>query len=381
MSLTDLQIKKLKAPEKGQKTYFDKSLRGFGVRVSQGGTKTFIVLQGKDRKRRTIGRYPDMSLSEARIIAKRTQADMALDEINPGPTLPKIDFQDAREKFLADCEGRTKPRTVEEYRRLLLRHFSIEKPLSAISRTDIVEVVDGLKATPSEQQHAFVAIRTMMNWCRKRGFIFDSPVPPLSFKSQARSRILSDDELRAVWHRAEEFGYPYGSIIQLLILTGQRRGEIAALRYSWIENDEITFPAGFTKNKRDHVIPLGPMALTLIEGLPESVDMLFPSRLNDDTPFNGWSKAKRAFDEPLGLAPYTLHDLRRTYSSTMAKIGTPIHVTEKLLNHVSGTISGVAAVYNRHLYREEMRKANEVFETYIGELTVPWEVQLYKTRN
>ncbi len=368
MSLTDLQIKKLQAPEKGQKTYFDKSLRGFGVRVSQGGTKTFIVLQGKDRKRRTIGRYPEMSLSEARIIAKRTQADMALDGMNPGPKLPKIDFLDAREKFLADCEGRTKPKTHMEYRRLLRRHFSFEKPLSAVSRTDIVEIVDWLKATPAEQQHAFVAIRTMMNWCRKRGLIFDTPVPPLSFKSQARSRILTDDELRVVWRRAEEFGYPFGRIMQLLILTGQRRGEIAALRYSWIDNNEITFPVGFTKNKREHVIPLGPMAMSLIEALPESVDLLFPSRFSDETPFNGWSKAKRAFDKPLGIAPYTLHDLRRTYSSAMAKLGTPIHVTEKLLNHVSGTISGVAAVYNRHSYQGEMRAAALEYEQYLTAL-------------
>jgi integrase len=369
MSLTDLQIKRMKAPDKGQQTYFDDAVRGFGVRVSQGGSKTFVVLLGKARKRRTIGRYPDISLSEARAMAKRAQADFLLDGEVIAETKPTISFSNARDRFLADCDVRTKPRTAAEYRRLLYSHFSFDKSVDTISRTSITDAIEAIRNTPSEQKHAFVAIRTMMNWCRKRGIIEASPVPALSFTSEPRSRVLSDDELRAVWRRAEGYGYPYGRIIQLLVLTGQRRGEIAGLRCSWIEGDVIVFPPGFTKNKREHVVPLGAHAMQIVAGLPESSDLLFPARGAEDRPFNGWSKSKLAFDNGIEVPDYTLHDLRRTFSSTMARLATPIHVTEKLLNHVSGTISGVAAIYNRHSYLGEMRQAIAAYDDHLASLT------------
>lgn len=368
MSLTDLQIKRLLAPEKGQKTYYDPGLPGFGVRVSQGGAKTFVVVYGKDRHRRSLGRYPDLSLSEARILAKRAQADIALDELKPTQDLPVISFELAREKFLADTEARTKPRTIDEYRRLLNRHFHFDCNLHELTRDQIATPIELLKATPSEQKHAFVAIRTMMNWCVKRGFLHASPVPPLKFKSKPCERILNDMELANVWHRAEAYGWPFGRIVQLLILTGQRRGEIVNLRSSWIENRTIRYPTEFVKNQRPHSIPLGDWAMEIIEDLPEGTDLLFPSRLDDEKPYNGFSKSKVAFDRELNIAPYTLHDLRRTFSSNMAKLGTSIHVTEKMLNHVSGTISGVAAVYNRHAYIEEMKQAYAAYEAHVRDI-------------
>lgn len=367
MSLTDAQIKRLKVPEKGQKTYFDDALSGFGVRVSQGGTKTFIALCGPKRKRHSIGRYPNMSLAEARARAKKIQAEFALEspiEI----ARPMLSFDDARRMFLADSEKRNRPRTFDEYNRLLHRHFSFKGNLDAIDRHQLVQALDKLKATPSEQKHAFVAIRTMMNWCCKRGHIDASPVPPLTFKTVPRDRVLTSDELRAVWLRADGYGYPFGSIVKLLILTGQRRSEVTNLRRSWLEDDAITFPAEIIKNAREHTIPMGDMTKALITDLPERTDLLFPSRLNDETPFNGFSRAKRTFDRELDIEPYTLHDLRRTFSSIMAKLGTPIHVTEKILNHASGTISGVAAVYNRHSYQSEMREAFSAYESYLCDL-------------
>lgn len=368
MSLTDLQIKRLKAPDKGQKTYYDSALPGFGVRVSQGGTKTFVVLYGKDRRRRSLGRYPDLSLSEARLLAKQAQVDITLDEQHPKQQLPKVSFDAARAKFLSDCEGRTKPRTVDEYRRLLHRHFDFKQDIADLSRHDIASVIEGIKMKPSEQHHAFVAVRTMMNWCVKRGLLDLSPVPPMTFRSRPRERVLSDRELALVWNRAEGFGYPYGSIVQLLVLTGQRKGEVVGLRRSWIADDRIVYPSESVKNQRSHTIPLGKSTLNLLGSLPGKTDLLFPSRFEDEKPFNGFSKCKAAFDQDLDLEPYTLHDLRRTFSSNMAKLGTPIHVTERILNHVSGTISGVAAVYNRHAYLDEMQQAFAVYEEYVSSI-------------
>lgn len=367
MKLTDLHVKQLQAPATGQKTHFDEALRGFGVRVSQGGTKSFVVMYGPTRKLRTIGRYPALSLADARKEAKRVQAEV-LDQSDQVVHLERVSFADARQRFLADSKVRNKERTYTDYRRLLNRHFAFTKDVSDLNRRDVMSVIEALAKTPSEQQHAFVGIRVMMNWCVKRGLIDTSPVPPLSFATPARSHILSDADLAAVWGRAGVIGYPYGSITQLLILTGQRRGEIASLRRSWIEDDLAVFPAGFTKNKREHRLPLSPMAQKVLGGLPETSDLYFPARGVADRAFNGWGKSKQRFDKALEVAPYTLHDLRRTFSSNMARLGAPIHVTEKLLNHISGTVSGVAAVYNRYSYLDEMRLAVSQHDDHLAKL-------------
>lgn len=229
-----------------------------------------------------------------------------------------------------------------------------------------MKVVEKLRPTPIEAKAAYVAIRTLMNWAVKHGLLDVSPIPRMTFPTKTRSRVLSDNELTLVWHRAEEIGYPYGRIVQLLILTGQRRGEIAGLRRSWINDGVLTFPPGFTKNSREHSIPLGALSQQIVDNLPGDTGLLFPSRFEDDAPWNGWAKAKRYFDEPLQIAPWTLHDLRRTYASKLAELGTPIHVTEKLLNHVSGTVSGIAAVYNRYSYFEEMQNAIVRLEEHIA---------------
>lgn len=368
MRLTDILIKSLKVPASGQKTHFDDALPGFGVRVSQGGSKSFVVMFGPERRLKTIGRYPELSLADARREAKRVQVE-ALTAVAPLPRHEPVPFDTARARFLADSKLRHKERTYTDYDRLLRRHFSYDKDIDALSRADIVTSIEKLAATPSEQHHAFVAIRAMMNWCVKRAILDHSQVPGLTFRSTTRSNVLSDTDLKAVYHRAIATGYPYGSIVQLLILTGQRRGEIAALRRSWIEDELIVFPAGFTKNKREHRCPLSPLAQALIKSLPDIGDMLFPARGVPDHPFNGWGKSKERFDKPLEVAAYTLHDLRRTFSSNLARLGTPIHVTEKLLNHVSGTVSGVAAIYNRYSYLDEMRAALALHDEHLAKLT------------
>ena len=371
MGLTDLFIKRQKPPESGQKTYFDTDPKGFGIRISQGGTKTFVYKYGKARKLKTIGRYPDWSLTDARREAKRIQGEV-LSLPSATSKLPECTFAEARERFLKDSQARTKPKTHEEYTRLLHKHFAFKKLLVDINRQDIMSAVSELRSKPSVEQHAFVAVRTLMNWCVRHGLLHTSPVPRLRFQTTSRSRVLSDDELQLVWRRAEEVGYPYGTIVQLLMLTGQRRGEIGALRASWVDQEGVNFPSLITKNGREHRIPLGPLTKEIINSVEGEGDLLFPARGKTDTAFSGWSKAKRQFDAPLGLAPWTIHDLRRTYATKLAELGTPIHVTEKLLNHVSGTLSGVAGIYNRHAYWEEMVKAAVRIETTLVTSVADW---------
>jgi integrase len=254
MRLTDLTIQRLKAEKAGQKTYFDDSLKGFGVRVSVGGSKSFIVMYGKRRKLKTLGRYPDLTLANARAKAKQFIGDLV------GRTdvdLSSVSFEDARERFLDECRMRSKPSTVEGYTRLLNKHFPFDKPLLAVTRHDCMSVIEELKDTPGTAIHAYLVIRTLMNWAVGRGLIEVSPIPRWKFKTVSRSRVLTSDELKLVWNRAKEIGFPYGTLVQLLILTGQRRGEIAGLRRSWISDGVVTFPAGFCKNKRENVVPLG----------------------------------------------------------------------------------------------------------------------------
>ncbi len=364
--LTDLAVRKLPLSEHGQVTYWDELTPNFGVRCSS-RSKSYIVLLGKKRRRTTLGRYPDLSLADARKQAKQLLATSALE----GDTLfasqsASVSFGEAKARFLEDNQRRNKPRTFNDYKRLLDRHFNFSGDVQSVERKQVMKVISGLSATPSEQSHAFVAIRTMMNWCVRHGLIEHSVVPPMKQKTVERTRVLTDEELRRVYQRARETPFPFGPIVQLLLLTGQRRMEVGQMRRSWITDNSVTFPEGFAKNKREHRFPLSPMAQAVVDALPETGELLFPAATNFEKPFTTFAWHKARFDEALDdLAPYTLHDLRRTFATIHAKLGTPIHVTEKLLNHVSGTISGVAAVYNRHSYFEEMQAAMVEYDGYI----------------
>ena len=159
-------------------------------------------------------------------------------------------------------------------------------------------------------------------------------------------------------------------MVELLIYTGQRRNEIASLRAEWIdfEKHTITLPASVTKNKRQHTFPFGRMAEAVL-ARGKKKGLLFPARGKEDTVINGWSKLKPAFDRQCPLASWTLHDLRRTCATNLAALGTPVHVTEKLLNHVSGSMGGIVAVYQRHAYLEEIRGAVAAWEKHLTSLT------------
>jgi integrase len=355
-------VESVKPPTKGQRLLYDDLVRGFALRVSKGGAKTFVVQYGKRRLLKTLGRADILTLADARAQAKAFIGEVAAEKHGQGPSLA---FPEALERYLADAKPRTRASTYTEYERLLRKHFTFTKRLAQITRQDIMEVIGSLRDTPSIQSHAFVAMKVFVNWCVTRGYLEVSPMPKMTFANPSRSRVLTDEELKVVWRRATEVGYPYGTVVQLLILTGQRRGEIAALRRSWIEDGWITIVASATKNGREHRIPLGSLAAAIIDSIPGNTDLLFPARGKPETAMSNWGHLKAEFDKPLNLPPWTLHDLRRTFASKLAALGTPIHVTERILNHVSGTISGVAAVYNRYDYNEEAWETIAKFSHYI----------------
>jgi integrase len=342
MNLTDLAIRALK-PSDSQMTVWDSSLAGFGVRVGK-RRKTYIAMRGETRERVTIGHYPDLSLQDARRKAKLILGSPAL----PPPS--QLTFESALTTFLDTHCIHLRRRTRAEMERLLRRHFAFEKALAKITRRDVQGILDRLTATPSEAIHAFKAIRTFFLWSHRRGDIDVNPIAGMSMpaKERTRDRVLTPQELKAIWHAAAD--HPFGTIIRLLILTGQRRSEI---QHASLDGEIATIAAKYVKNGRAHSFPVGDMAKSLLAANLE---------------FNGWSKAKARLDRIIAISHWTLHDLRRTYATIHASIGTPPHIIERLLNHVSGTISGVAAIYNRFQYANEMHAAVITYEAHIAKL-------------
>ncbi len=370
ITLTDITVKTLPLPHRGQTTYWDENMSGFGVRVSQGGSKSFVIVHGINRQRETIGRYPTVSLKQARGQAKKLLAEITLG-VEHKRTIP---FKEARDLFLEACEAKNKKNTVDYYRKRLDTHFRFgRKRLEDITRLDIQNRIRKIKTSASEQNHAFVVLRTFLNWAVREQYLGASQIASMKppGKRNVREHVLSECELITVYKSSLEYNYPYGQIISLLVLTGQRRNEIASLQWDWIDKKArtITLPSTVTKNKHTHVMPYSDLISLILNTVPNTGQYLFPSRSEKGTVFNGWGNSKARFDMQFSdVEPYTLHDLRRTFATTHAKIGTPIHVTEKLLNHVSGTISGVAAVYNRHSYMDEMRAAISEYDDYLGKL-------------
>ncbi len=375
MRLTDLSIKSLPIPERGQKTYTDDVVPGFGVRVSQGGTRTFVLMHGQHRQLTTIGRVGIISLADARGTAKKILAEKTLGKHH----LPTIGYSTAVQTFLTHCRSKNKPRTVKDYERLLGR-FKFGK-LGDITRATVSERLDRFAEAPSEQKHALVALKVFFSWCVRQGYLEHSPCEALRSPrtSASRERTLTTQEAVSVLCRSREAAFPYGTITALALLTGQRRGEIAALRWDWIDQQHqtITLPASITKNRREHTFPYGNLTRDILNALPRLGPYLFPAsrthvRNKPTTVFNAWGKSKQAFDAGLkNVGPYQFHDLRRTTATihSSPQVGTLPHITERILNHVStGQVSGVAAIYNRHRYIEEMRQAVDAYETFLQSL-------------
>jgi len=230
MRLTDIRLKALTPPEKGAKIYYCDSLQGFGVRVSQGGTKAFILATGKNRDRVTIGKYPIVGLAEAREVAKNLLAERQLGRHQS----PKIALGAAIDLFTEQHVTNLAARTQQELTRLFTRYLPKlrTKKLADITTHDITAITD--KAAPSEGEQFPFACKTFFRWCVRRRLIPHSPLEGLELPSKwkPRERVLTDDELRAVWQASDDCGQ-FGTIVKLLILTGQRRSEIGSLQANW----------------------------------------------------------------------------------------------------------------------------------------------------
>jgi integrase len=242
------------------------------------------------------------------------------------------------------------------------------RPIGGITRRDVIELVDRVadRGAPIHANRVLAALRVLFNWALARGVIEVNPAAGVKAPGieRVRERVLNETELRAVWRGADATPYPFGPFFKLLILTAQRRSEVAAMQ--WREIDEAralwTLPAARSKNKRGHEVPLASAAIDILRSIPrlDGSDLVFTT--NGQTPISGFSKAKLRLDNASGVGltdrdEWRIHDIRRSVTTFMAEMAIPPHVVDKMLNHVSGAIRGVAAVYNVHGYTDERRRA------------------------
>ncbi len=380
--LTAASVERLRPPAKGRIEYWDNLLPGFGLRVSETGAKTWVLMYrvGRRQRRLTLGKYPALGLTKAREKARK-----ALDQLDHGtdPAAHRRGLQGGADTFegaadlFLDRYARRHQRNPERTEYLLLKYVTPKwtgRKLESIGRGDVALLVDGIAehGAPVMANRVLAVIKKLFSWAVARDLLDLSPAAGVQApgKETARDRVLTYTELKAVWQACGGLGHPFGPLLRLLILTGQRRGEVAHMAWPDIEDGTWTLPREITKSDRLHVVPLSGLAVETIEAVPkiEGCDLLFPSRRGTDRPLSGFSRAKRQLDTLSGVEDWRLHDLRRTVASGLARLQTPPHVIEAVLNHRSGTISGVAAVYNRYSYLDEKRHALDAWAQHVAGL-------------
>lgn len=387
--LTDLSIKKQPLPEK-RRELADGKITGLYLVLQPSGAKSWALryrAAGRPAKL-TLGPYPTLDLATA-----RRRAQEALGEIASGknPAADKKVVREAQraanstadrveavansfiERYVKRNVGASWARETERLLRVEVIPQIGSKRIGEVSRADIHKLLDEMvdRGSPINANRLLAVLRRMFNWCIERGLVERSPCDKLKAPSpeQARDRVLSNSELRVAWQAFERIGWPFGRIAQLLLLTGARRDEIAGARWSEIDLEGKTWTIAKERSKNGvaHEIPLSDAAIQIIKSLPriggKGDGFVFTTTTR--APVSGWSRAKAHVDKAIlavtqddgAPAHWTFHDLRRSAASGMAGIGIAPHVVEAVLNHKSGTIKGVAAVYNRYTYATEKRQA------------------------
>jgi integrase len=381
--LTKSAIDALATP-KSDIVYWDASCPGFGLKVTPKGRKVFVVLYrtagaGSRLRKYTIGPYGRVTLHQARVAAQKVFAaklegrDPAAEKREAKRRVVADRVEDLLETFIA--QRLSQNRSGGEIARLLRREMGgawIGRSIHEISKRDVVELISAIeqRGAPVAANKALKSIKTFLRWCVGRAVLDQSPAEnvPLPSKEIARDRVLDDDELAQIILATREMGGPYGGIVELLALTGQRREEVAGLQ--WAELDLArriwTLPKSRTKNAKIHVVHLSEQSMAVLTRADRRGPYVFS--LLGTKPFQEFSRAKRRLDQLSGMTGWRLHDLRRTCVSGMARLGVAPHVADKILNHQAGTISGVAAVYQRHDFFSERREALEWWGIHVSRI-------------
>ena len=402
-NLTAASVEKLKPPRFGQVEYYDRRMPGFGLRLSHRGSKSWFLMTRIEGRlvRLTLGKYPAISLGEAREHA-RTAGRVVSEGKDPRliRAEAKRKYHEERQNTFDACaadflqkyaQRRLRPSTQREYRRILTggdtRHWR-DKPIAQLTKRDVLDVLEAIdrRGSPGAAKRALVYLRKFFNWCAERDILTVVPtdrIRPLHPEVK-RDRVLSEEELSYVLRAVAADESIFGPLIRVLLLTGQRRAEVAGMRWSEVRNLDASdalweIPGERTKNKQSHLVPISPPVRKTIRGMPKVGDLVFTT--TGETPVSGFGRAKERVDSRIcamretdGLAnmsAWTLHDLRRTMVTVMNEhLGVAPHVVEAVVNHMSGLAkAGVAGVYNRALYLEDRRLALQGWAKYVDRLT------------
>lgn len=377
--LTDAKLLGLKAPQTGQVEVSDSDVPGLRIRLGKSGAKTFILRKRAAGKVKniTLGRYgPRFGLAEARRKARGLISDL---EAGKAPPTPRSRSQTTSgtiramlPQYLASKAHLRSAKEVERTLKVYVLPTLGDRFADSVTRGEVTELIDSMAAnTPVQARGVHAQLSAFYTWALPRlDKLTSNPCRDAGRPSKPapRDRVLTDDELRALWLAADQAEHPWGSATKLLMLTGARRGEVFGADRSEfdLKAKEWVVPAARAKNGNPHIIPLSDAAWEILKKIPqvEGSTKLFPARGNADNGPSGITKAhlrlRTAMDKALEREEaerWTLHDIRRTVATGLQRLGVRFEVTEAVLNHVSGARGGIAGVYQRHDWKEEKRTA------------------------
>lgn len=382
---------------------WDTEVRGFGLRVRPSGRKSYVIEyrpgdggRHAPKRRYTIGRHGSPWVPDT----ARKKAIEILAEVIKGKD-PAADRREARRPdqdtvthfvdLFIERYAKKKQRSWRETERTLQREFLPrlgKKSLKDVTRRNIAQMIDQIiDRAPVAAHRTFAYVRRFFNWCIEQGYLDVNPCSGLKAPKGGgeRERVLSDTEISAVWRATESLSTQWEAVFKLLVLTAQRKNEVIGMEWSEIDQAEGLWkiPGRRTKNGRAHEVPLTPMMLDILARVPRVKGSKFVFTTSGERPLSGQSRVKRNLDaaaervlaqtssdtatiEP--ITHWTIHDLRRTATTGMARLGIAPHVADALLNHKSGVVRGVAAVYNRYAYLDESRRALLAWEEHLKAL-------------
>jgi integrase len=387
--LTPAFIEKATVAGRPRIVFWDQAMPGFGLMVTRNGHKSYVVQYRAGRRSKRMHLKAGLTLSDARREAKAILGAVAKggDPLTDRRKANSGTLKAIVEEYLAREGNRL--RTIHE-RRTVLERLVLPKlgsrEITDIARTDIVRLLDRIadeNGAPMAD-HVLAYLRRVLTWHASRSDTFSSPIVRGMARTRAsqrrRQRVLSDDELRAVWRAAEGSRSAFGYLVQYLLLTAARRNEAARMRHGEVFDGEWSIPQERYKTGLELVIPLSPMAKTVLAAVPKVGKSGYVFTTDGKNPIAGFSKFKRAFDakvlaelrkhdpEAKPLPNWTLHDLRRTARSLMSRAGVPSDHAERCMGHIIG---GVRGVYDRHEYLPEKRRAFEMLAALIERIVNP----------
>ena len=370
--LTELAIRKAK-PTGKRYDLFDASLRGLGLRVATSGTKSWFMMRRFNGRmlRTTFGRYPELPLAIARLKAPGVLADMANGQ-TAGQRKTDL-FRVILDEWLKKDQAQNKSAhqvRVAMYKHALPAFGSM--PVASITKRDVNRLIDKIvdAGSPIAANRVLAFTKRFFSWCKERDILELSPAEAIRApsKEKTRDRVLTLEEMKKFWVACDQISYPWGPIFQLLLLTGARLREVA--QASWDEisivDRTLDLPARRTKNGRSHQIQLSVQAMNIIQALPkvEGQGLLFTT--NRTTAVSGFSKVKKRLDIMSGVSDWRYHDLRRSFAThSTERLGISPAIADKILNHATGQVRGVAAIYQHGEYLKERRVALQEWGDFI----------------